>query len=140
MLRVKPAGRLRKFEIVRRDSRVSWPRPTALIVAYAVGASPVKRLLTETPSSASSPSPSECIASIRAASAGRFATYTLPDARSTQRNAGMPSMVPCRIPIWLAGVVAGSLGRHSTERCVPLRIQRESVGTVPARTHQSSTG
>ena len=49
-------------------------------------------------------------------------------------------MVPCRMPIWLAGVVAGSLGRHSAIWWVPLRIQRESVGRVPARTHHSSTG
>ena len=49
-------------------------------------------------------------------------------------------MVPCRMPIWLAGVVAGSLGRHSAIWWVPVRIQRESVGSVPARTHHSSTG
>ena len=49
-------------------------------------------------------------------------------------------MVPCRMPIWLAGVVAGSLGRHSAIRCDPLRIHRDSVGRVPARTPQSSTG
>ena len=61
-------------------------------------------------------------------------------ARSTQRNAGIPSMVPCRMPIWLAGVVAGSLGRHSAIWWVPLRTQRDSVGSVPARTHHSSTG
>jgi hypothetical protein len=71
---VKPAGRLRNSEIVRRASRVSRVRSTALIVAKAATASPVKRLLTETPSSASRPWPSECIASIAAASPGRFAT------------------------------------------------------------------
>ena len=52
----------------------------------------------------------------------------------------MPSMVPWRMPIWLAGVVAGSIGRHSVMWCVPSRSHRDSVGRVPARTHHSSTG
>jgi hypothetical protein len=41
-------------------------------------------------------------------------------------------MVPCRMPIWFAGVVAGSIGVHSTIRYAPLRIHRERFGRVPA--------
>ena len=140
MLRANPPGLVRNRDSVTRACLVSRVRWIALMVAYAVGASPVKRLLTETPSSTSSPRPSECLASIAAASAGLFATYTRPSARSTHRNAGIPSMVPCRMPIWLAGVVAGSLGFHSAIRCEPVRIHRPRVGSVPARTPHSSTG
>jgi hypothetical protein len=110
------------------------------MVAKTVGASPVKRLLMETPSSASRPCPVVRAASMAAASLGRLATKILPVARSIQRKAGMPSIVPCRIPIWLTGVVAGSLGVHSTIRCEPSRTQRERVGRVPARTPHSSRG
>ncbi len=49
-------------------------------------------------------------------------------------------MTPCRMPIWLAGVVAGSFGVHSCSACVPPRIHRERVGTVPAVTAIWSTG
>ncbi len=75
-----------------------------------------------------------------AASAGLLATITLSRARSYQRKAGMPSMTPCRIPIWLAGVVAGSLGVHSVIRWLPDRIHRVKVGTVPAVMAICSTG
>ena len=41
-------------------------------------------------------------------------------------------MVPCRMPIWLAGVVAGSLGRHSTvlvrAAADPARERRQRAG------------
>ncbi len=75
-----------------------------------------------------------------AASAGLLATNTRPVGRSTHRKAGMPSLVPCRMPIWLAGVVAGSRGRHSAIWCEPLRTQRERVGRVPPFTPNSRTG
>ncbi len=44
------------------------------------------------------------------------------------------------MPIWLAGVVAGSAGRHSASRWDPSRSHRESVGRVPALMHHSRTG
>ena len=118
--RMKPSGRIRKRLNRRRPSRSPRRAPTRLIVANVVGASPLNRLLTDTPPSASSPRPSECSASMSTASAGLFATKTRPVARSTQRKAGMPSVVPCRIPIWLAGVVAGSVGVHSMNSWLPL--------------------
>ena len=49
-------------------------------------------------------------------------------------------MTPCRMPIWLAGVVAGSLGVHSCSVWVPPLIHRDRVGTVPALTAICSTG
>ena len=44
------------------------------------------------------------------------------------------------MPIWLAGVVAGSRGRHSAIWCEPLRTQRDRVGRVPPFTPSSRTG
>ena len=114
--------------------------PTRLIVAKVVGASPLNRLLTDTPPSARSPCPSECIPSMSTASAGLLATKTRPVARSTQRKAGIPSVVPCRIPIWLAGVVAGSVGVHSMNWWLPSRIHRDRVGRVPPMTPHWRTG
>ena len=64
-------------------------------------------------------------ASITAASAGRLATRTRSLARSYQRNAGMPSITPCRMPIWLAGVVAGSFGRPLVQ---PVRARPDPPG------------
>ena len=93
-----------------------------------------------TPSSTSSPLPVVMSASMTAASAGLLATRTRSLARSYHRNAGIPSMTPCRMPIWLAGVVAGSLGVHSCSRCVPDLTHRVSVGTVPAVIAICSTG
>ena len=112
--RVSPAGWTTNWATARRA--ISPPRARRLIVSTAVGASPVNRLLMLTPSSTSRPRPVDRSASITAASAGRLATITLSRARSYQRNAGIPSMTPCRMPIWLAGVVAGSFGVHSRSR------------------------
>ena len=138
--RMKPSGRIRKRLNRRRPSRSPRRAPTRLIVANVVGASPLNRLLTDTPPSARSPRPSECSASMSTASAGLLATKTRPVARSTQRKAGMPSVVPCRIPIWLAGVVAGSVGVHSMNSWLPPRIHRDRVGRVPPMTPHWSTG
>jgi len=52
----------------------------------------------------------------------------------------MPSVVPCRIPIWLAGVVAGSVGVHSMNSWLPPRIHRDNVGRVPPMIPHCSTG
>ena len=135
---VNPDGLTTKLATARWAS--SPPRTRRLIVSTAAGASPVNRLLMLTPSSTSSPRPVDRSASMTAASAGLFATITLSLARSYQRKAGIPSMTPCRMPIWLAGVVAGSLGVHSAIVWLPDRIHRVSVGTVPAETAIWSTG
>ena len=46
----------------------------------------------------------------------------------------MPSLLPCRMPAWLAGVVEGSRASQWPSLCVPVRIQRDISGTRPART------
>ena len=136
--RVSPDGDMTNWPTACRVA--SPPRARRLIVSTAVGASPVNRLLMLTPLSTSRPLPVDMLASITAASAGLLATRTRSCSRSYQRKAGMPSITPCRMPIWLAGVVAGSLGVHSCRRCVPDRTHRVSVGTVPAVIAICSTG
>ena len=116
MLRAKPSGLTTKRATVWRVSFEPRPRLALLIVIMLVGASPENRLEIETPSSASSPSPVLARSSMRAASAGRLATTTLPSSRSYQRKAGTPAQVPCRMPCWLAGVVQGSWTVHSCSR------------------------
>jgi hypothetical protein len=136
--RVRPLGLATKTAAARRVTAPPWTR--RLIVSAAVAASPVNRLLTLTPPSTSRPRPVVKVSSMTAASAGRLATITRSLARSYQRNAGIPSITPCRIPSWLAGVVAGSFGVHSARSYAPDRIQRDRVGTVPAVTAIWTTG
>ena len=93
-----------------------------------------------TPSSASSPRPSDSRASMTAASAGRLATSRRPSSRSHQRKAGMPWLSPCSRPAWLTGVVDGTRARHSVHVWLPDRTQRLIVGRLPARISFSSKG
>ncbi len=81
---------------------------------------------------ASRPSPFEIRRAISAASPGWFETSRRPSSLSHHRNAGMPSFVPWRIPAWLAEVWDGSSTSHRVSRWVPVRIQRDIVGTRPA--------
>ena len=138
--RMKPCGSVRNPANVRRFSTLLRPSLARLIVRKARGASPVKMLETDTPSSASSPRPSLARSSMMAASAGRFATSSRPSSRSYHRNAGTRSMVPWRMPSWLAGVVQGSWGVHSRSTWSPEESQRRMVGTEPAAIAQRSTG
>ncbi len=108
MLRTRPSGWTRKRPTTSRVRRVARVTSIRLMVIAARGASPVKMLETETPSSASRPNPVLALDSITEASAGRFATRTRPRSRSYHRKAGTPSAVPCRMACWLAGVVHGS--------------------------------
>ena len=91
----------------------------------------MKMFDTLTPPSASSPRPSESRASIAAASAGRLATNSRPVDLSYQRKAGMPSLVPCSRPAWLAGVVEGTLAHQRAASWLPERTQRARVGNTP---------
>ena len=59
---------------------------------------------------------------------------------STQRNAGMSSFDPSRIPAWLAPVCEERSGSHSTSRWLPSSIHRASVGAAPSRIARCSTG
>ena len=74
---------------------------------YERAASPEKRLPTLAPLFERSPSPFEMRVATTAASSGWLATMIRPASFSYQRKAGMPSLLPCRIPAWLAGVVGG---------------------------------
>jgi len=70
---------------------------------------------------------------ISAASSGWLATINRLLAFSYQRNPGIPSFRPCRMPAWLAGVVGGSKAIHGWRVASPSRSNRPSMGTRPAR-------
>ena len=74
-----------------------------------------------------------------AADSGRLDTTTVPVALSTQRNAGMSTIEPWRMPHWLTPVCDDQPVSQPTRRCVPSRSQRSSVGTSPERRARSST-
>ena len=111
-----------------------------LMVSSDVAASPENRFEMLTPSSASSPRPLPTRASMIAASSGRFATRSRPISRSYQRNAGMPSLLPCSSPAWLTGVVDGTRAVHSVQVWLPERTHRLIVGMLPERISLSSNG
>ena len=87
--------------------------PMRLMTKALRCASPVKRLPTLLPPCASSPWPLETRRSISVASAGWLETRSRPLAFSYQRKAGMPSLLPCRMPAWLAEVCEGGGHSHS---------------------------
>ena len=66
--------------------------------------SPENTFDRDTPPSTSRPWPSDWRCSMIAASRGRFDVSTLPRSLSYQRNAGMFSLLPWRMPAWLAPV------------------------------------
>jgi len=68
------------------------------------------------PPSASRPRPALIVFSTYAASAGWLVTVSRAFSFSYQRNAGTAALAPCRMPAWLAGVVAGSVARHGVSR------------------------
>jgi uncharacterized protein YbaR (Trm112 family) len=114
--------------------------PTVLIVRRLIGASPLNRLSMLAPPSARSPLPVDSRRSISRASAGWFETSSRRCSFSYQRKAGIPSLLPRRRPAWLAEVCEGRSAVHSIIRWLPLRIQRDSVGRLPARTCAMSSG
>ena len=59
---------------------------------------------------------------------------------STQRNAGMFSFEPRRIPAWLAPVCEERSVSHSRKRWVSSASQRAIVGAFPSRIARWSTG
>ena len=65
-----------------------------------------------TPLFESSPSPFDRRRTISAASSGLLETISFARSRSYQRNAGMPSLLPWRIPAWLAEVIEGRIASH----------------------------
>ena len=77
----------------------------------------------------SRPSPLERRRTISAASLGLLETMRCLRSRSYQRNAGIPSFVPWRIPAWLPDVIEGSIASHWESRWLPSRIQPAIVLT-----------
>ena len=104
------------------------------ITRKARSASPVKMLLMLAPPGLRRPSPLEMRCSMTVASSGWLATRSRRAFFSHQRKLGMPSLLPCRMPAWLAGVVEGSSASQWPSLCVPDRIQLDISGTRPART------
>ena len=78
--------------------------------------------------------------SIRAQSSGAEQVIIVPVSFSTQRNAGMSSFEPSRIPAWLAPVWEERSGSHSRRRCVPSASQRAMFGALPSRIARRRTG
>ena len=102
--------------------------------------SPENTFDRETPPSASNPWPSDCLASISAASFGRLDVRTLRVSLSYQRNAGMLWLLPCRMPAWLAPVCDDRSHSQRVIRWEPLRTHRASVGALPLAIAWRSTG
>ena len=71
--------------------------------------------------------------SIRAQSPGAEHAVSRPVSLSTQRNAGMSSFEPSRIPAWLAPVCEERSVSHSVSACVPSASQRAMFVAFPSR-------
>ena len=78
--------------------------------------------------------------SMRAQSSGAEHAVSMPLSLSTQRNAGMSSLEPSRIPAWLAPVCEERSVSHSVSPCVPSATQRAMCGAFPSRIALRSTG
>ncbi len=77
---------------------------------------------------------------MRAQSAGAEQAVSRPLSLSTQRNAGMSSFEPSRMPAWLAPVCDERSVSHSVSPWVPSAIQRAIVPALPSRIARRSTG
>ena len=102
------------------------PPPSALIAAvvrYERVASPVMRLQMLAPLFESRPSPFEMRDTISVASTGLLEAIRCWRSRSYQRKAGIPSLLPCRIPAWLADVIDGRIASQRDSLWVPSRTR-----------------
>ena len=119
------------------------PPPSALIeavVRYDRVASPVIRLQMLAPLLDSRPSPFEMRDTISVASAGLLEAIRCSRSRSYQRKAGMPSLLPWRMPAWLADVIDGRIASQRDSLWVPSRTQLAIVLTEPARIRPARIG
>lgn len=78
--------------------------------------------------------------SISAQSPGAEQLIIRPVSFSTQRNAGMPSLEPSRIPAWLAPVWEERSVSHSVRSYPSSASQRARFGALPLRIANWSTG
>ena len=81
----------------------------------------------------SRPSPFETRRTISPASTGLLETIRCWRSRSYQRKAGMPSLLPWRMPAWLADVIDGRIASQRDSLWLPSRTQLAMVLTEPAR-------
>src|SRR4029079_15168012 len=88
----------------------------------------------------SSPSPSETRDTVRVASGGLLDAMRCWRSRSYQRNAGIPSLFPWRMPAWLAEAIDGRIASQRDSLWVPLRTQDAIVFTDPARMRAARIG
>ena len=119
------------------------PPPSALIAAvvrYDRVASPVIRLQMLAPLLDSRPSPLVMRDTISSASAGLLEAIRCSRSRSYQRNAGMPSLLPWRIPAWLPEVIDGRIASQRDSLWLPSRTRPAIVLTEPARIRPARIG
>ena len=88
----------------------------------------------------SRPSPFETRCTITAASTGLLDTIRCWRSRSYQRKAGIPSLLPCRMPAWLAEVIDGRIASQRDSLWLPSRTQLAIVLTDPARIRPARIG
>ena len=88
----------------------------------------------------SRPSPFDRRRTISAASFGLLDTIRCWRSRSYQRNAGIPSLLPCRMPAWLAEVIDGSIASQRDSLWLRSRTQLAIVLTEPARMRPARIG
>ena len=77
--------------------------------------------------------PEEWRRSSSAQSGGAEHAISVPVSFSTQRNAGMFSFDPRRMPAWLAPVCEERSGSHSVRSCEPSATQRAMFVALPSR-------
>ncbi len=88
----------------------------------------------------SRPWPFEMRDTMSVASTGLLEAIRCWRSRSYQRNAGIPSLLPCRIPAWLADVIDGRIASQRDSLWLPSRTQLAIVLTEPARIRPARIG
>ena len=88
----------------------------------------------------SRPSPFEMRDTISVASAGLLDAIRCSRSRSYQRKAGMPSLLPWRMPAWLADVIDGRIASQRDSLWLPSRTRLAIVLTDPARIRPARIG
>jgi len=126
------------------NARLSpMPPPSALIeavVRYERVASPVIRLQMLAPLFDRRPSPFEMRETMSMASAGLLDAIRCSRSRSYHRKAGMPSLLPWRMPAWLPDVIDGRIASQRDSLWLPSRTQLAIVFTDPARIRPARIG
>src|SRR4026207_92073 len=88
----------------------------------------------------SRPSPLDTRRTISPASTGFLEPISFWRSRSYQRKAGMPSLLPCKMPAWLAEVIEGRMASQRESLCDPSRTHLARLFTEPARIRPARIG